>query len=133
MQAPEWAEIYALDRRYIAVPLCLLQAHDLPVSAAIVYAAIADEDEGNDLLVRIRQSRIAEKTGYKLAQVKRALEALTQAGLIQPVRTGRASIYRLTCRILPPKPKPKAKRHPPAEPPDPCPDYAYNADMFGEV
>lgn len=133
MKAPEWMELHALDRRYIAVPLCLLQTNDLPTSAAIIYGVICNEDSDDDGEVRIQQKRIAEMTGYKLAQVKRALEALTQAGLIQPVRTGRASIYRLTCRILPPKPKPKAKRHPPAEPPDPCPDYVYNADMLGEV
>ena len=93
------------DGNFLPVPRCLLQAEELTVSAALVYAAIADEDIDGDGVVRIQHKLIAVKTGYKPTQIKKAIKELIAAELLEPERTGRANIYRLTVRLLPPVPQ----------------------------
>lgn len=103
----DWMGRFRDDGNFLPVPRCLLQAEELTVSAALVYAAIADEDIDGDGVVRIQHKLIAVKTGYKPTQIKKAIKELTAAELLEPEpeRTGRANIYRLTVRLLPPVPQ----------------------------
>ena len=105
MKNTEWLEYHYQDEGYLFVPRCLLQTPSLPNSAAIVYAAIVDDDDDRDGVIRVRQSRLARRTGYSRQQVQRAIRILIDADLLEPEpdRTGRANIYRLTCSILPKK------------------------------
>ena len=103
----DWMGRFRDDGNFLPVPRCLLQAEELTVSAALVYAAIADEDIDGDGVVRIQHKLISVKTGYKPTQIKKAIKELIAAELLEPEpeRTGRANIYRLTVRLLPPVPQ----------------------------
>ena len=105
MKNLEWQKYRAMDAGYMFVPRCLLQTPSLPKSAAIVYAAIVDDDMDGDGVITVKKSRLARKTGYSERQVSSALNILIDADLLEPEpdRTGRANIYRLTERIIPPK------------------------------
>lgn len=105
LKNPEWYEKYEQDAGYLFVPRCLLQTKSLPTSAAIVYAAIADDDLDGDGVIVVRQTRIVQRTGISRQQVNKAIAILIAADLLEPEpdRTGRANVYRLTTRILPPK------------------------------
>ena len=135
MRVADWMELYAADGGYLSVPVCLLQSELLPVSAAIVYAAIADEDDDDDGAVIVKHRKLMQKTGYSRRQVLYAIDALIAADLLEPEpdRTGRANIYRLTTRLLPPKPKKRRRAEPPEPPPEESPDNVYYQDFLEGV
>lgn len=135
MRPAEWMVNFKACDKYLAVPVCLLQTKSLPASAAIVYAAIADEDSDDDGEIRLKHAKIMQKTGYSRRQVLYAIDALIAADLLEPEpdRTGRANIYRLTTRLLPPKPKKRRRAEPPEPPPEESPDNVYYQDFLEGV
>ena len=115
MATPDWLERYDEDAGFLIVPKCLLQCKGITKSAAIVYAAIAAEDDDADDVVCVKQSKIVKITGYSRRQVISAIESLIREDLLEPEpdRTGRSNIYRLTHRITPRR---KQKKQKPDEP-----------------
>lgn len=105
MQRSDWMVRYMVEPGFLMVPICLLNEKTLPVSAAIVYAAMVYEDSDSDNTVCVKNSKLMRKTGYGMRQVLRAIAALTAAGLLtlDEPRSGRANTYHLTARLLPPK------------------------------
>ena len=96
---------------WIRQPLALLcRQGGISKPAAIVLALIIDQATNTKppSPVPAKLDELAERSGYSISSVKRAVSELIAGELIQSQRTGRGSVYTLTgaVELLPPKGKP---------------------------
>ncbi len=107
MDEMDWRTLMDKNDNYLPVPCCLLAVDGVTVSAALVYAAIADDDVDGDNISKIGHGEIIRKTGLSRRKVIDAVKELVKLHLIEPepVRTGRGNVYRITIRLLPPVPQ----------------------------
>ena len=107
MTADDWRDLYEQDERFLPIPRCLIQSGKITISAAIVYAVLADYDIDGDNIAEMQQADIMQITGLSRSTVQRSLDELIALDLIEPEpeRTGRGNVYHITVRLLPPIPQ----------------------------
>lgn len=91
---------------WVRLPLDLLKAHGVLQSDAVLLSIIIDRcGDRPSKVAALDRGKLAAAAGCSLRSVAYGLTRLEQLGLIERIRTGRQSLYRLTgaVELLPPK------------------------------